>query len=76
MSDPPNRHPLAPTTAQRDTNHHYSQQLINLQAEIMTLTRTIDETAAEHKRQCTTDMLMAISITDAGQVKLQLKRGR
>jgi phage host-nuclease inhibitor protein Gam len=51
MSSSSSTHPLALTTAQRDANYNYSQQLTKLQDEIMALNKTIDEKAAEHRRK-------------------------
>ncbi|KAI4714146.1 hypothetical protein J4E89_001596 [Alternaria sp. Ai002NY15] len=44
-------HPVAPTTAQRDADYHYSQQLTKLQDEIMDLNKIIENTAADHRRE-------------------------
>ncbi|KAF1834137.1 hypothetical protein BDW02DRAFT_569409 [Decorospora gaudefroyi] len=51
MPDPFSRHPLAPTTAQRDANYHHSQKLTGLQNDLMNLTKQIEETSAEHQRE-------------------------
>jgi len=45
------KHPIAPTTAQRDADYHYSQQLTKLQDEIMDLNKIIENTAADHRRE-------------------------
>ena len=54
------RHPLVSTTAQRDANWRYSQQLTKLQDEIMDLNKAIEEMAAEHRRQLTPPRLLLL----------------
>jgi len=44
-------HHVAPTTAQRDADYQYSQQLTKLQDEIMDLNKIIENTAADHRRE-------------------------
>ena len=44
-------HPVAPNTALRDADYHYSQQLTKLQDEIMDLNKIIENTAADHRRE-------------------------